>query len=72
MTPMELKAYFDNNPLPNEIQWKEWSKIMDTKKFIDNAFMCINLFKGNYINCPDYWHLLEFYNDIQAGKIPSL
>lgn len=69
MTPQELQEYFVNNPPPKEVQWKEWAKITDTKKFIESALMCIKQFKGNYNNCPDYWHLMEFYRDIQEGKI---
>uniref|UniRef100_F4C2E8 DUF6965 domain-containing protein n=1 Tax=Sphingobacterium sp. (strain 21) TaxID=743722 RepID=F4C2E8_SPHS2 len=69
MTPQELKDYFDSNPPPFEVQWKPWAKIENTKRFLEACYTGIALFKGNYNNCPDYWHLKEFYEDITQGKI---
>jgi len=69
MTPQQLREYFDSNPPPFEIDWKPHAKIINSKRFLDNAFMCIAIFKGPYEKCPDYWHLLELYNDITQGKI---
>jgi len=68
MTPQELQEYFEQNPPPEEVQWKEWAKITDTKKFITNSLISIRQ-SSNYNKCPDYWHLLEFYQDIRDGKI---
>ena len=69
MTPQELKEYFDNNPPPFEVDWKPWAKMVNSKLFIENALMCIEQFNGRYDKCPDYWHLLEFYEDIQNGLL---
>ncbi|GAA4794556.1 hypothetical protein GCM10023231_23690 [Olivibacter ginsenosidimutans] len=63
MTPEEIKNYFDSNPPPFEIEWKPWAKIANTKKFLEACYTAIEHYKGSYQNCPDYWHLLEFYKD---------
>lgn len=69
MTPQELKEYFDSNPPPFEINWKPGTKIINSKRFLENAYMCIENFKGSYEKCPDHWHLKELYEDITSGKI---
>jgi len=69
MTPQELKDYFDSNPPPLEIDWKPGTKIINSKLFLENAFMCIANYKGYYQNCPDYWHIKELYEDILVGKM---
>lgn len=69
MTPLELKEYFDSNPPPLELQWKPWAKINNTKHFLEACYRAIEEFKGNINNCPDYWHLLDFYKDITKDNI---
>ncbi|MEH6308495.1 hypothetical protein RYH73_22760 [Olivibacter sp. CPCC 100613] len=68
MTPQELKEYFDNNPPPFEVEWMPWAKIINTKRFLEACYTAISVYKGNYQNCPDYWHLLEFYNSSIGQK----
>jgi len=71
MTPQELKEYFDQNPPPFEIDWKPWAKIINSKVFLTSSYKSIERFKGNYQQCPSYWHLLELYHDFteKAGPI---
>jgi len=69
MTPQELRKYFDENPPPLEIEWRPWAKIVNSRVFLDNAFTCISLFKGNYRNCPDYWHLVDLYEHLTGNKV---
>lgn len=64
MTPEEIKTYFDSNPPPFEVEWKPWAKVINTKRFLEACYTAISVYTGNYQNCPDYWHLLEFYQDI--------
>lgn len=71
MTPQELKEYFDSNPPPFEMEWKPWAKILNTKKFLEACYTAISVYKGNYQNCPDYWHLLEFHKDVIGLKSDS-
>ena len=68
MTPEELKEYFDSNPPPFEIEWKPWAKIINSKRFLEACYTAIEHYKGNYVNCPDYWHLVDFYKDIIGKK----
>ncbi|WP_130855679.1 DUF6965 family protein [Olivibacter jilunii] len=72
MTLAELKDYFDKNPPPLEVNWKPWAKIINSRVFLENAYMCIENFNGNYERCPEYWHLKELYEDIIADKIQPL
>lgn len=72
MTPEEIKAYFDDNPPPFEVEGKPWAKIINSKKFLEACFNGIQQYKGNYANCPDYWHLMEFYQDVIGNKADNL
>ena len=71
MNPEEIKRYFEKNPPPLEIQWKPWAKITDTQKFLENCYITISNYKGNIENCPAWWRLKEFYQDMLDKAKPQ-
>jgi len=60
----EIKRYFEKYPPPESVDWKPWAKITNTSKFLDSCYVTISYFKGNLENCPAWWHLKEFYQDM--------
>lgn len=64
MTPIELKAYFDQNPPPETYDFKPWAKIADCNKFLQSCYNELANYNGPYEKCPSFWRLQEFYNMI--------
>lgn len=65
MKPDDLHKYFELNPPPPTFDWKPWAKIIDTQQFLKSCFTAIANYRGDYNNCPSYWHIKEFYDDLQ-------
>lgn len=61
MTPIEIKAYFDQNPPPPTFDFKPWAKITDCEKFLQSCYSELANFNGPYEKSPGYWRLKEFY-----------
>lgn len=61
MNPEEIKRYFENNPPPEQVDWKPWAKITNTQTFLKSCYTGIQTFNGTLEMCPAWWHLKDFY-----------
>lgn len=68
MTPIEIKSYFDQNPPPATFELYPWAKITDCEKFLQSSYNTLANHKGDYNNCPTYWRLKKFYQEIAKNK----
>ncbi|MHA3788305.1 DUF6965 family protein [Flavobacterium hauense] len=65
MTPEEIKRYFLHNPPPEEVDWKPYMKIANSQGFLNHTFVLIHNHKGKLEDCPAWWRLREFYQDMK-------
>jgi hypothetical protein len=52
MNPEAIKRYFEKNPPPQEVDWKPWAKITDSRNFLRSCYSSIANYKGNIEYCP--------------------
>ncbi|WP_374173181.1 hypothetical protein [Flavobacterium tructae] len=67
MNHEEIKRYFETNPPPEVVQWKQWAKISDTQLFLNSCYTGIRNYNGPIEMCPAWWHLKDFYQHIKRN-----
>lgn len=72
MNPEEIKRYFKKNAPPQDIAWKPWANITDTRQFLNSCYVAINDFQEEYRNLPFMMASREFYQDmlVLPTKLP--
>lgn len=68
MTHEEIKRYFECMPPPQEVDWKPWSKIIDSQLFLRRCYTGIYNFNGPIEMCSAWWHLKDFYLHIKRNQ----
>ncbi|WP_394367903.1 DUF6965 family protein [Flavobacterium bizetiae] len=67
MSHEEIKRYFESTPPPEQVQWKPWAKITDSKLFLESCYIGIRNFNGPPEMCPALWHLKDFYQHVKRN-----
>jgi len=68
MTIEELKDFFSQATLQDEVQILPHFKVLDAKKFIDVQFKQMESWVKDLSKCPAYVHLMEYKNYLENYK----